>query len=334
MREEPSLPSRFGLLWSTLTLLTFAALGATMQVLHLAWGLWASEVLFFAGLAVIGWQLTGVSARAALGLERFEGRSFALGAAYGTANYLAWAIPLMALAQAIFPKRLVELFDSARIFERHSQLEVLIVVAGATLAAPVCEEIFFRGFLQRSFAEAPRGIVVTAVVFSAFHMDPVGFLARFELGVLFGLLAWRARSIWPAIGAHLANNTVSSVLYFVSDKHDDAELDWRLPLVTFAIGNLALFALARFTSVAAEAPARLLPVERKSPGALLAPWLVLGAASLSLLLALDWRGVALNVIDLRAQPAETLRDATKTLRAQARAGDVPLREYEARVTTP
>lgn len=321
-------------MWSTLTLLTFAALGATMQVLHLAWGLWASEVLFFAGLGVIGWQLTGVSARAALGLQRFDGKSFGLGVAYGVANYLAWALPLMALAQAVFPRHLVELFDSARIFERRTQLEVIIVVAGATLAAPVCEEIFFRGFMQRAFAEAPRGIVVTAVVFSAFHMDPVGFLARFELGVLFGLLAWRAGSIWPAIGAHLANNTVSSVLYFLGEKSDDAELDWRLPVLTFVVGNLALFALARFTSVAVEVPARSVPLERRSPGALMAPWLSLGAASLALLLAFDWRGVALNVIDLRAQPRESLRDATKTIRARARAGELPLSEYEALVKTP
>lgn len=334
MSDEPSLPSRFGLLWSTLTLLTFAALGATMQVLHLAWGLWASEVLFFAGLGVIGWQLTGVSARAALGLERFEGRSFGLGLAYGAFNYLAWAIPLMALAQALFPRRLVELFDSARIFERRTQLEVVIVVAGATLAAPVCEELFFRGFMQRAFPEAPRGIVVTAVVFSAFHMDPVGFLARFELGVLFGLLAWRAGSIWPAIGAHLANNTVSSVLYFLGDKGDDAELDWWLPLLCFAVGNLALFALARFTDVAVQHPARHVAVERRALSALLGPWLSLGAASVALLLAFDWRGVALNAIDFSAQPSEARRDATKTLRAQARAGEVPLSEYEARVKAP
>ncbi len=305
-----------------------------MQVLHLAWGLWASELVFFAGLAVVGWQLNGWSARAAMGVRRFDVKSFGVGVAYGAFNYFAWAIPLMALAQAVFPRRIVELFDSSRIFERHTQIEIVIVVLGATLAAPVCEEMFFRGFMQRSFSEAPRGIVVTAVVFSAFHLDPVGFLARFELGVLFGLLAWKAKSIWPAIGAHVANNTVSSLLYFLSGKEDEAELDWRVPVITFVVGNLALFALARLTEVAAKEPAQSVPVERKPLGTWLSPWLSLGAASFCLVMALDWRGVALNVIELRARASEARRTENKELRARARAGEVPLGEYEASLKTP
>lgn len=335
MIEQPSPSTRFFVVWSLFTLAAYVAVGSTAQMLHLAWGLWASEIVLFAGLAVIGWQVAGFSPKAAFGMTRFEGRSFGLGFAYGTLNYLAWAVPLMALAEAIFPKRLVEMFDSSRLFERNSQLEVLIAIAGAAIAAPFCEELFFRGFVQQGFREAPRGIVMTALIFSAFHFDPVGFMARFELGVLFGLLAWRAGSIWPAIGAHAANNTVSTLLFFLSGDEKDAELVWWVPVLLFVFGNAALYVLARATKgkLQANEPMQRVSIEVKSPATLFSPWVLGGVASFLLLLAVDWRGVALNVIDARIQPAESVRkrDDVKALRVRARSGEVPLRDYEARL---
>ena len=41
-------------------------------------------------------------------------------------------------------------------------------------------------------------MLVTAVIFSAFHFDPVGFVARVEFGVLFGALRLYTGSLWPA----------------------------------------------------------------------------------------------------------------------------------------
>lgn len=328
--------ARFFAGWSVFVLATYVAVGSTAQFLHLAWGLWFSEVFLFAGLAVIGWQLSRLQARPAFGMTRFEGRSFGLGLAYGALNYVAWALPLMALAEVIFPKAWIDTFDSSKLFERHSQLEVYVAIAGATLAAPFCEELFFRGFLQRGFKEAPRGIVMTALIFSAFHFDPVGFLARFELGVLFGLLAWRGRSVWPAIGAHVANNTVSTVLFFATRGQPDAPLDWWVPVSCFIVGNALLIALVRFSKgVEASAPEQRVEAPQREPAALFGPWLAVGLASFLVVLAVDWRGVALNVIDGRVQPTEATRkrEDVKALRAQARAGDVSLDAYEALLQT-
>lgn len=327
--------ARFFAVWTVFTLGTYVAVGSTAQMLHLAWGLWFSEVVLFAGLAVIGWQLSGLAARPMLGMTRFEGRSFGLGVAFGAVNYFAWALPLMALAEAVFPKAWVEAFDSARLFARNSPLELALAIAGATLAAPFCEELFFRGFVQRGFPEPPRGIVMTAIIFSAFHFDPVGFTARFELGVLFGVLAWRAGSVWPAIGAHAANNTVSTLLFFASRGSSDDQLAWWVPAGSFVVGNALLFALARLPAggLSVREPTRRVAAEAKTPAQRFAPWLVGGVASFALLLLVDWRGVALNLVDARTQPPEAVRrrDDVKALRAKARAGEVPLDDYEALV---
>ncbi|MGV3625299.1 MAG: type II CAAX prenyl endopeptidase Rce1 family protein [Archangium sp.] len=323
--------ARFFGVWTVFTLGAYVAIGSTVQMLHLAWGLWFSEVVLFAGLATIGWQLNGLSARRAFGASRVEGRSFATGFVFGAVNYAAWALPLMFLAEKVFPKSWVEAFDSARLFERNSQLEVSIAIAGATLAAPFCEELFFRGFVQRAFPEAPRGIVMTAIIFSAFHFDPVGFTARFELGVLFGLLAWKAGSVWPAIGAHVANNAVSTVLFYATKHQAEEDLAWWIPALCFVLGNAALFALVKFRTVGVREPAALVEIERKEPAQWFAPWLLGGFASLLVLLAVDWRGVALNFIDARTQPSEAIRkrDDVKEKRRAARSGDATLEDYEA-----
>lgn len=323
--------ARYFTAWTIGILATYVAVGSTAQMLHLAWGLWFSEVVLFAGLASIAWQIAGFSARSAFGATRFEGRSFGFGLAFGTLNYFAWALPLMSLAEAVFPKAWVEAFDSSRLFERQSALEVYIAIAGATLAAPFCEELFFRGFLQRAFKEPPRGIVMTAIIFSAFHFDPVGFTARFELGVLFGLLAWRAGSVWPAIGAHVANNAVSTILFFATKGQSDVELDWWVPVTSFIVGNTLMFVLVRHATgrLQVREPSQLITIERKEPAAWFAPWIIGGVISFAALLLVDWRGVALNLIEAQKQPSEATRKRVKEKRREARAGEISLDDYEA-----
>ena len=89
-----------------------------------------------------------------------------------------------------------------------------VVVSLAMLPA-VCEEWLFRGTLQPIVARATKnyhaGIWISAVLFSAIHMQFFGFLPRLLLGASFGYLVVHSGSIWPAILAHFINN-VSVVL--------------------------------------------------------------------------------------------------------------------------
>lgn len=92
-----------------------------------------------------------------------------------------------------------------------------IIVFGVIPA--MMEEIFFRGALQRIFIRLFKspviGILVTAFVFSAAHMEFTGFLVRFLLGALLGALYWYSGSLWPGILMHFLNNALQIlVLYF------------------------------------------------------------------------------------------------------------------------
>lgn len=79
----------------------------------------------------------------------------------------------------------------------------IVMIAGF---AGIGEELFFRGVLQRlaiwGFKNVWIGIIVTAVLFSALHLQFYGFFPRFLLGVLLGAVYWYSGSLWPAIVAH------------------------------------------------------------------------------------------------------------------------------------
>jgi uncharacterized protein len=88
----------------------------------------------------------------------------------------------------------------------------LIVVA---LSAAVTEEIFFRGTLQRLFHENIKSIHITvwltAIIFSAFHLQFSGFIPRTILGALLGYVYIYTGNLWLPILGHFVNNALAVV---------------------------------------------------------------------------------------------------------------------------
>lgn len=92
----------------------------------------------------------------------------------------------------------------------------LIVLA---ITPAVCEELFFRGVLQKFFvrniSNKHIAILLTAFIFSAIHMQFSGLLPRFILGAVLGYLFYTSGSLWLSIVAHATNNAlVVCVAYF------------------------------------------------------------------------------------------------------------------------
>jgi len=82
--------------------------------------------------------------------------------------------------------------------------------------AGIGEELFFRGVLQRLLIKSTRspwaGIILAAFFFSFFHFQFFGFIPRFLLGIVLGLIYWYSGSIWPAIIAHFMYDAFILVL--------------------------------------------------------------------------------------------------------------------------
>lgn len=81
------------------------------------------------------------------------------------------------------------------------------------------EELIFRGCLQNIFAKWAGNkhvaIWVTAIIFSAIHVQFYGFLPRMLLGALFGYLLIWSGTIWIPILGHFTNNAVAVITAYV-----------------------------------------------------------------------------------------------------------------------
>lgn len=88
--------------------------------------------------------------------------------------------------------------------------------------AAVGEELIFRGLLQRLLTSMVRNphvaIVITALLFSAFHFQFFSFLPRFVLGIILGYLMFLGRSIWFPITAHFVNNAMGVIYYYFNSR--------------------------------------------------------------------------------------------------------------------
>ncbi|MES2267689.1 MAG: type II CAAX endopeptidase family protein [Bacteroidota bacterium] len=86
----------------------------------------------------------------------------------------------------------------------------------------VAEEFMFRGVLQTIFQKITNNthlaIWITALLFSAFHMEFYGFLPRTFLGALFGYFVAYSGSIWPAVWGHFLNNATAVISTYLYQK--------------------------------------------------------------------------------------------------------------------
>ncbi len=106
------------------------------------------------------------------------------------------------------------------LFMKTTSVEGLIVNLLLLAVIPALgEELIFRGILQkvliRWFRSGLAGWVVTAIIFSAIHMQFYGFLPRLWLGLLLGYMVLRSGKLLPAILVHFANNGFMVLSYYL-----------------------------------------------------------------------------------------------------------------------
>jgi len=94
----------------------------------------------------------------------------------------------------------------------------LLVWFGLCATAGFCEEIIFRGYLQRQFGLMTRstlaGVLLSAVVFGASHGYEGGprMLLIGVYGLLFGLLAFWRKSLRPGMIAHAWHDALAGAV--------------------------------------------------------------------------------------------------------------------------
>lgn len=106
-----------------------------------------------------------------------------------------------------------ELVDSA------SFASLFVFALMLMVGAPIAEELAFRGLLfgalQRRGVGAAWTIIITAVVFAAFHFEPTRFFVLLAPGLVFGFVRWKTGSLGAAMVAHGVNNAPAAVFLLV-----------------------------------------------------------------------------------------------------------------------
>jgi uncharacterized protein len=113
-------------------------------------------------------------------------------------------------------------------FESGWQLVVAVVVIA--VLPSIGEELVFRGLLQNEMYKAVKSphtaIWISAILFSAFHMQFFGFVPRMLLGALFGYLYYWSGNLTLAIIGHFVNNGLLVIaLYFYQQGAFDFDLE-------------------------------------------------------------------------------------------------------------
>ena len=103
---------------------------------------------------------------------------------------------------------------------------ILIIVV---VVPAIGEELLFRGVFQKIFINwtknAHLGIWITAILFSALHLQFFGFFPRLLLGLLFGYIFLWSKSLWVPIFGHFINNgSVVIASYFYPESINEADI--------------------------------------------------------------------------------------------------------------
>ncbi|MCC7539421.1 MAG: CPBP family intramembrane metalloprotease [Deltaproteobacteria bacterium] len=177
---------------------SFAALAAA--------GLGVGSMLLTVSVAA-GWAV-GARAVDTLGLRRAPA-SVAVAATLGTLGLGPTADLVMTWFSGLFPNLTWGTIPELNAIARGTPIWMLWPVLA--LAPGFCEEVFFRGMLQRAFGRGIAAVFVSAIAFALIHLDPHHVVGVLPLGFWLAWVAARADSTWPTIVAHIANNTLAVV---------------------------------------------------------------------------------------------------------------------------
>ncbi len=109
-----------------------------------------------------------------------------------------------------------------------SPFELILNILIVAVLPALGEEIVFRGLLQKNlewlFKNGHLAVWVSAIIFSAIHMQFEGFLPRVILGALLGYLFYYSKNLWIPIIAHFFNNALTLMVQsFYADFEQTSE---------------------------------------------------------------------------------------------------------------
>lgn len=174
------------------------------------------SVSMFATLLVCGLLIVGViklkknsNLKHYLGLKTVDPGTFKYWLVVIICLIVASDLFTLLLGKPIVPEFIIEVY-------KYTDSKWMLWLA-FILAAPLFEELFFRGFLFSGFSSSIIGpvgaIVITAALWAVIHLqyDLYGLITIFILGVVLGIARYKSGSVLLTIGLHSFTNLVATI---------------------------------------------------------------------------------------------------------------------------
>jgi len=144
---------------------------------------------------------------------------FKAGFLYGFIGWLL-AASITALINYFFPIKVPKEF--IEVLTPKSLSNLLLLVALSWIFIGPCEELLFRGLIQTAFAKWKGvfiSILASAFIFSLAHLDLrfwVRSISTLILGLLYGWVYHRRKSLISVAAAHSLNDSLAFILAFIT----------------------------------------------------------------------------------------------------------------------
>jgi len=167
------------------------------------------------GLAWPGWM------RIVLGVVLgFALLSLANGIEAGLLVVLKHALPASTLQHL---EKFSDTVDAGSLFPHMPSvwLKIAFILTGA-VAAPIGEEVFFRGFVYNALKarlNVPIAIVLSGLIFALAHFNPLALVPIWLMGSLLAFTYERTRSLWVTILMHAVNNGSAFAALWFTMRH-------------------------------------------------------------------------------------------------------------------
>ncbi|MGG7144504.1 CPBP family intramembrane glutamic endopeptidase [Clostridium nigeriense] len=133
-----------------------------------------------------------------------------------------------------------------------SQGSILISMLTVGIVAPIAEEFLFRGVIYNTLKKKISikwTIIIQAILFGVFHGNLVQGTYATLLGLVFGYVTYKTKSLWPAIIMHMVNNLTANIASFMLGDYIGGTLLYIIFTVVGTIGMALLILLIRKSNI-------------------------------------------------------------------------------------
>lgn len=200
--------------WTFLLMTVLLLTGSSLLINLLGVGinLWINELIWILGLVLFIIWKKGYAIRKTFHLKKTKPAVIILAAITG---FTIW-FPSMYIYSLVNSILTNSIGPYSIEMTPENTLQTFFFVTGIVILAPICEELFFRGFMQSAYSNFSRkyGWLIVGIIFGAFHLTN-GISDVFSatlVGVTISYVLYVTDSIWLAIVIHAFNN-LASVLF-------------------------------------------------------------------------------------------------------------------------